>query len=62
MAGFFLFLAFADFIMQQNKVNTILDSDRVLVMQEGKVAEFDAPQNLLADENSLFSSLVRNAE
>jgi len=39
-----------------------LDSDRVLVMQEGKVAEFDAPQNLLADENSLFSSLVRNAE
>jgi len=46
-----------------HRLNTIIDSDRVLVMQDGKVAEFDAPHVLLtkkADDGkvSLFSNLV----
>lgn len=35
-----------------------MDSDRVLVMDYGRVAEFASPKELLSDNNSLFSSLV----
>jgi len=30
-----------------HRLNTIADSDRVLVMEAGQVAEFDKPQKLL---------------
>ncbi|GBP41933.1 Probable multidrug resistance-associated protein lethal(2)03659 [Eumeta japonica] len=42
-----------------HRLNTIMDSDRVLVMDSGKVAEFDHPHVLLSDPNSHFSSMVR---
>jgi ATP-binding cassette subfamily C (CFTR/MRP) protein 1 len=42
-----------------HRIHTILDSDRILVMHEGRVAEFDAPATLLASENSMFSKLVQ---
>lgn len=32
-----------------HRINTILDSDRCLVMSDGKVAEFDTPDKLMAD-------------
>lgn len=41
-----------------HRVQTIFDSDRVLVMSEGHVVEFDTPENLLADATSHFSQLV----
>jgi ATP-binding cassette subfamily C (CFTR/MRP) protein 10 len=41
-----------------HRVQTILDCDRVLVMQDGQVAEFDQPDNLLAEPHSLFSQLL----
>jgi hypothetical protein len=31
-------------------------------MQDGLVAEFAPPQELLADGNSIFSAIVRHAE
>lgn len=40
------------------RLNTIMDSDRVLVMDAGRVAEFDTPARLLARPNSLFAGLV----
>jgi ABC-type multidrug transport system fused ATPase/permease subunit len=43
-------------------LNTIMDSDKVLVMDDGKAAEFDTPGKLLADEKSMFYSLVSNWE
>lgn len=34
-----------------------MDSDRVLVMQQGRVAELDAPAALLAKEGGAFARL-----
>ena len=41
-----------------HRINTILDYDRILVLDGGRVVEFGEPQELLADENSAFASLV----
>jgi ABC-type multidrug transport system fused ATPase/permease subunit len=45
-----------------HRINTIMDSDKILVMSDGVAAEFDSPDNLLKDESSLFSEIVRQAE
>ncbi|KAJ2260833.1 hypothetical protein GGI01_002727 [Coemansia sp. RSA 376] len=44
-----------------HRLNTIIDSDMILVIDGGKLAEFDTPQNLLANEESLFAKLVEEA-
>ncbi|EQC33914.1 hypothetical protein SDRG_08594 [Saprolegnia diclina VS20] len=41
-----------------HRINTILDCDRVLVMDKGAAAEFDAPSELLKNPNGLFTNLV----
>lgn len=38
-----------------------MDSDRVLVLDQGEVAEFDSPANLIARPDSIFASLVQQA-
>mmetsp|Transcript_9777 Transcript_9777/g.10517 ORF Transcript_9777/g.10517 Transcript_9777/m.10517 type:complete len:479 (+) Transcript_9777:1-1437(+) len=45
-----------------HRLNTIMDSDKVLVMDAGHVAEFDTPQRLLENESSMFYALVSNWE
>ncbi|KAJ8734777.1 hypothetical protein PYW08_014027 [Mythimna loreyi] len=42
-----------------HRLNTIMDSDRVLVMSSGEVAEYEHPYVLLSDPNSAFSAMVR---
>ena len=42
-----------------HRLNTIIQSDRVLVLSYGEVAEFDKPQDLLKNSNSIFYSLVQ---
>ncbi|VDO76241.1 unnamed protein product [Heligmosomoides polygyrus] len=44
-----------------HRINTILDYDRVLVMDGGRVAEFDSPQQLLANRHSIFYSMAASA-
>lgn len=39
-----------------------MDSDRILVMDQGKIAEFDSPGVLMANPNSVFSKLVQATE
>ena len=41
-----------------HRLHTIMDSTQVMVFDQGKLAEFDPPPVLLADEESLCSKLV----
>jgi ATP-binding cassette subfamily C (CFTR/MRP) protein 1 len=41
-----------------HRLNTIMDSDFVLVMDDGRAAEFDRPSLLLSKEDGIFKSLV----
>lgn len=43
-----------------HRLNTILDYDRVLVMQDGRVFEFDEPKKLLEKKDSLFYALAKD--
>ncbi|KAF2457048.1 multidrug resistance-associated protein 1 [Lineolata rhizophorae] len=43
-----------------HRINTILDSDRIVVLSNGTVAEFDTPDRLVANRG-LFYELVREA-
>jgi ABC-type multidrug transport system ATPase subunit len=43
-----------------HRINTILDSDRIVVLKDGEVAEFDSPQELVR-RKGLFYELVREA-
>jgi ATP-binding cassette subfamily C (CFTR/MRP) protein 1 len=45
-----------------HRINTIMDSDKILVMKDGMAAEFAPPQELLQDENSIFSDIVRHSQ
>merc|ERR1712070_395397 len=42
-----------------HRINTIHDSDRILVLDHGQVAEFDTPDRLLQDPESLYAQLHR---
>jgi ABC-type multidrug transport system fused ATPase/permease subunit len=37
-------------VLSAHRLNTILESDKILVLEDGQLAEFEAPQTLLQDE------------
>ncbi len=43
-----------------HRINTILDSDRIVVLEQGEVREFGTPRELL-EERGLFWKLAREA-
>ncbi|GMT16683.1 hypothetical protein PFISCL1PPCAC_7980, partial [Pristionchus fissidentatus] len=45
-----------------HRLNTILDYDRIMVLDKGEIAEMDTPSNLMADKESIFSKMLADAE
>ncbi|XP_071921349.1 ABC transporter C family member 12-like isoform X1 [Coffea arabica] len=43
-----------------HRLNTIIDSDGILVLDAGQVVEYDAPEKLLLNEGSAFSKMVQS--
>ena len=41
-----------------HRLNTIIKSDRVLVLAQGEVLEYDSPQVLMENPDSHFSGLL----
>ena len=44
-----------------HRLNTVLDSSRILVLDQGEIEEYDKPVRLLNDSNSMFYSLALKA-
>ncbi|XP_058980636.1 multidrug resistance-associated protein 1 isoform X14 [Musca domestica] len=44
-----------------HRLNTILDSDKVIVLDKGEISEFDSPNNLLNNPQSAFYSMAKDA-
>ncbi|CAJ0609669.1 unnamed protein product [Cylicocyclus nassatus] len=44
-----------------HRLNTVMDCDRLLVMDAGRVIEFDTPSALLAKQDGLFRSMAEDA-
>jgi ABC-type multidrug transport system fused ATPase/permease subunit len=51
---------FSDYtiIVVAHRIPTAMDSDLVLVLNDGRISEFDSPMKLLEDMFSSFSNLV----
>lgn len=45
-------------IVIAHRVQTVLDCDRIMVMSDGQLLEFDTPDSLLSDSSSHFYQLV----
>ncbi len=41
-----------------HRLNTIIDCDKILTLDEGVVSEYDGPASLLRNENGVFAKLV----
>jgi len=44
-----------------HRLYTILDSDRILVMDNGRAAEFDSPKKLLEIPGGIFATMSKHA-
>lgn len=45
-----------------HRLKTVISCDRIIVMKNGQIIEFDAPSVLLSNSNSEFSKMMISAE
>ncbi|KAK6015287.1 ABC transporter, ATP-binding protein, partial [Ostertagia ostertagi] len=45
-----------------HRLNTIMEYDRIMVLDNGRIIEFDSPQTLLMDRDSAFAKMVEDSE
>lgn len=53
------FLVDSTVLTVAHRLNTIIKSDKVLVLSYGTVKEFDSPHNLMQDPESEFTKLLQ---
>ncbi|KAK6109907.1 multi drug resistance-associated protein (MRP) [Brugia pahangi] len=44
-----------------HRLHTVMDSDRILVLENGYIREFDTPRKLLDDPDSLFRTMMKES-
>lgn len=44
-----------------HRLNTIMDSDRIIVLDKGEIIEFDCITNLLNNKNSIFYRMCKDS-
>ncbi|UJR14779.1 hypothetical protein I4U23_001767 [Adineta vaga] len=44
-----------------HRLRTVIDSDHIMVLSDGRLVEFDSPEVLLSDNQSYFTALVKQA-
>ncbi|KIM47463.1 hypothetical protein M413DRAFT_22125 [Hebeloma cylindrosporum] len=44
-----------------HRLKTVMDYDRILVLDEGRIAEFDTPHSLLGRQNGVFREMCRKS-
>jgi ABC-type multidrug transport system fused ATPase/permease subunit len=44
-----------------HRLNTIIDYDKIMVLDKGEISQFGAPQDLLKDKSGIFYSLCNEA-
>ena len=45
-----------------HRLNTIMDYDRIMVLDKGNIKEFDSPENLIKDESTIFHGMCKDAK
>ncbi|EPB66686.1 ABC transporter, ATP-binding protein [Ancylostoma ceylanicum] len=45
-----------------HRLNTIMDYDRIMVLENGRIIEFDSPSKLLENPDSAFARMVEDSE
>ena len=45
-----------------HRINTIMDSDRVMVLDQGQLIEMDSPSCLIAAPSSAFAKMVKESQ
>ena len=45
-----------------HRIATIMDSDKIMVLDRGSIAEYDAPHVLEARKGSIYRSLLESSE
>lgn len=44
-----------------HRLNTVMDCDRILVLDKGLIAQYATPKILLAEQDGIFYSLAKEA-